>query len=77
MAKKEKTRRKHTNADMIRSMGDEELAKFLHTMDQEMDVIPYCNEHGECDDLEDGEKIPEEMCIKCMLRWLQLEVSAI
>lgn len=70
------TKRKKTNTVHIQSMSEEELAKFLHMVDQNEGAIPYCKDHGPCDDLlENGEEIPEEMCIQCMMNWLQSEME--
>lgn len=47
-----------TNADYIRSMTDEELAKFL----DRHEYIDFCH-HGPC--------LDDETCEKCMLKWLK------
>jgi hypothetical protein len=60
-----------TNADRIRSMTDEELAKIIVT-DCLDERIHYCQNRPECIDLLDtDEGIPEEMCIQCVLDWLR------
>lgn len=57
-----------TNADCIRSMSDEELAKLLYNCDD----LGYCKNLPECSDLLDTEEgIPEEKCIGCILHWLR------
>ena len=50
---------KKTNADRIRAMSDEELAKFLHE--------PFCDKrtHEECTISYCG------VCDQCVLDWLQ------
>ena len=53
-----------TNADRIRNMTDEELAKFF---DCEACLFPWCD--MSCGDIEE---IP---CRKCILKWLKQEVS--
>lgn len=57
-----------TNADRIRAMTDEELAKLLY----EIDGLGYCKNLPECGELLDAPGgIPEEKCIGCMLNWLR------
>ena len=57
-----------TNADRIRAMTDEELAKLLY----EIDGLGYCKNLPECGELLDTDTgIPEEKCIGCMLNWLR------
>lgn len=59
-----------TNADRIRAMSDEELAKLLYDPDGLSDI--YCQDLPECGELLDTEDgIPEEKCIACALRWLR------
>ena len=52
-----------TNADRIRAMSDEELAKFMNLCGH--DFPPYCDVEssisGECD----------QNCIKCAEEWLK------
>lgn len=57
-----------TNADRLRSMTDEELAKALNNgFDGE-----YCTNDPACGALLDADGgIPEEKCIACALRWLR------
>lgn len=57
-----------TNADLIREMSDEDLAKLLFEVG-----LPsgFCKGSPECIALlgtEDG--IPDEMCLQCALKWL-------
>ena len=58
-----------TQADCVRAMSDEDLAKRLLTVNG---YGVYCKGTPECDDLED---IPEEMCLRCMLNWLRALVQ--
>ena len=44
-----------TNADRIRAMTDEELAKII--------MCPYDNDHNNC--------VPGSNCLGCCLKWLQ------
>lgn len=57
-----------TNADRIRSMTDEELAKALYYgFDTE-----YCFNAPACAAmLDEPDGIPEEKCIGCLLNWLR------
>ena len=55
---------KHTNADMIRNMSDEELANTLFNSCLEIMHI------GECHNVDDV-----GMCKKCILEWLQSEAE--
>ena len=62
-----------TNADRIRAMSDEELAKRLLTIDG---PGVFCKTLPECEELLDtDEGIPEEKCLRCMLAWLQQPVE--
>ena len=64
-----------TNAERIRTMSDEELAKFLmEAHDCELH-IPFCREKRECDELLCNGYIPEENCMACMVAWLKQEVG--
>ena len=61
-----------TNADRLRAMTDEELAKTLYNG---LDV-KYCTNDPVCGELLDTEDgIPEEKCIGCALRWLRQPVK--
>lgn len=59
-----------TNAEKIRAMTDEELAKHLNRL---TDSYPgVCLELPECHaDLDAGRDIPLERCECCWIRWLQ------
>jgi hypothetical protein len=60
-----------TNADRIRCMSDEELAKII-VSESVSEKIPFCQNKPECSKmLDDDELIPESHCIKCALDWLQ------
>ena len=61
-----------TNADRLRSMSDEELAKALNNgFDGK-----YCTNDPACGALLDADGgIPEEMCVACALRWLRQPVK--
>lgn len=57
-----------TNADRIRAMSNEELAKMLYNLS---DML-WCRELPECIDIASIEdEIPVEKCIGCALAWLQ------
>ena len=57
-----------TRADLIRAMGDEELAQLLYNLD----FAGYCSNMPECGQLLDTEEgIPEEKCIGCLISWLR------
>lgn len=56
-----------TNADCIRAMSDEDLAKMLYNLS---DML-WCRELPECIDIASIEdEIPVEKCIGCALAWL-------
>ena len=57
-----------TNADRIRAMSDEELAKLLYCSDS----LGWCHNLPECAnmlDTDDG--VPEEKCMACLAVWLK------
>lgn len=57
-----------TNADRIRSMTDEELARALYDGFD----IEYCTNDPACGAmLDEPGGVPEERCIACALKWLQ------
>ena len=62
-----------TNADRVRAMSDEELARWL-MKSNDCDVhIPFCQCKEECwDNIPD---IPAENCLACMVAWLQEEAE--
>lgn len=60
-----------TNADRIRAMSDEELAKEINRLMEGETSIPYCRELPVCDeDVERDALIPLERCEQCVLQWL-------
>lgn len=60
-----------TNADRIRRMSDEELAKEINRLMEGETSIPYCRELPVCDeDVERDALIPLERCEQCVLQWL-------
>jgi hypothetical protein len=62
---------RHTNADRIRNMSDEELASVLFDScieSMNLEECPYSSEES------DNNKI-RERCKKCILEWLQSEVK--
>lgn len=66
-----KSRIATTNADRIRSMGDEELAKII-TAEPMAECIQFCKNLPRCDiDLEQPDGIPQERCVQCALDWLR------
>lgn len=65
---------KRTNADSIRTMTDEELADVIikNSFNTFSEVIKFCKNSEECSDMLDSfDEIPESMCRKCLLEWLQ------
>lgn len=66
-----------TNAELIRSMSDEELAAMLLRVDGESG---FCKSLPECLELVDNDGgVPLQKCEACMLKWLRQpaeEVSA-
>ena len=65
-----------TNADMIRSMTDEELADAMLKVNEIADHVPFCGNNTECNEIMDrGELISSDMCKKCMMNWLGKEVD--
>lgn len=63
--------RHKTNADRIRAMTDEELAKFLIKAHDCEVHIPFCQNKPECNEMLDaGVDIPPENCEACMMAWL-------
>ena len=57
-----------TNADRIRAMSDEELAKLLYCSDS----LGWCHNNPECADMLDTDDgIPEEKCMVCLVAWLK------
>ena len=61
-----------TNADLIRAMSDEELARVIgHLYDGEAGIL-FCRNLAECDDdIERNLLIPLERCEACVLHWLR------
>ena len=57
-----------SNADRIRAMSDEELARAIYFgWDAQ-----YCRNDQKCKELLDTtDSIPEEMCIACAVKWLK------
>lgn len=65
-----------TNADRIRSMSDEELEELFYSFHNLEDKVQFCKNKTECDEiLDDGKEIPDNMCKKCLVEWLQEEVE--
>lgn len=68
----EYTYRPVTNADRIRNMSDEEMAKWLIQMSEGDNRIKFCKSRPECNaDLDEDREIPQERCAECMLDWLR------
>lgn len=57
-----------TNADRIRAMSDEELAKAIY-FGWDTQYCRYDQKCAEILDTTDG--IPEEMCTACAVKWLK------
>ena len=64
-------RKIETIADRIRSMTDEELAKWLMKANDGELYIKFCKETPECMEMLERYEIPEERCLGCMIDWLQ------
>ena len=61
-----------TNADRIRAMSDEELAREINRMAEGEKTIRHCRNLPECDDdLARDVLIPLERCEQCVLHWLR------
>lgn len=61
-----------TNADRIRAMSDEELAKHLWAFADLDAQIQFCKNLPECEKIFDtGDEIPDEKCFACLLEWLR------
>lgn len=69
-------RKKRTNADRIRSMSYEELAELFYSFQNLEDKVQFCKNKTEREEiLDDGKEIPDNMCKKCLVEWLQKEVE--
>jgi hypothetical protein len=66
-----------TNGQRIRSMSDEELAKWMY--ENEADAkIPYCANSEECGaSLDNGIYPTKEMCIRCLCNYLKQQYSEV
>jgi len=64
-------RKSYTNADQIRSMTDDQLAKALLDANDTGVSIPFCQELPECEALLDTGIIPDEKCLQCVKEWLK------
>lgn len=64
-----------TNADRIRAMSYEELAKYLMQANDCELRIPFCKWDKACDEMLDNGGIPDEMCLQCMIDWLRQPVE--
>ena len=61
-----------TNGDRIRMMNDMELSKLLCRFDNLEDVLHYCQNKPECNQIvQNGGAVPEAECRKCLVRWLR------
>ena len=70
----EALRNPKTNADRIRAMSDEEMAKAM----AKADTGCFCEYLPECmDDLEHNRDIPDVRCEVCAIRWLQQPVGGV
>lgn len=66
-----------TQSDRIRAMSDEELAELFYSFNNLEDKVKFCKNNDICTDiLEDGKEIPDSMCKKCLVEWLQSEVES-
>jgi hypothetical protein len=57
-----------TNADRIRAMSDEELAKWLEV---EFLKCPWCKEDAPVDPVTKECLVPHQFCWECTLDWLK------
>lgn len=65
-----------TNADRIHSMNIEETAELLYSFYNLEDKVKFCKNKTECDEiLDSGKEIPDDMCKKCLVEWLQSGVE--
>lgn len=65
-----------TNADMIRSLTDEQLADAMLQFPDVCEQIGFCKNDILCNDtLDRGETIEPEMCKRCLMNWLKKEVK--
>lgn len=65
-----------TNLDRIHSMNIEETAELLYSFHNLEDKVKFCKNKTECDEiLDSGKEIPDDMCKKCLVEWLQSEVE--
>lgn len=65
-----------TNADMIRSMTDEQLADEMLKFPDVCEQAGFCKNDILCNDtLDRGETIEPEMCKRCLMNWLKKEVK--
>ena len=71
----EKTKVVQTRIECIRSMSVEEMADKILASEISTS-IDFCQEFSECQNLnEKGEEIPDEMCKKCLVKWLNSPVE--
>lgn len=57
-----------TNAEKLRSMTDEKMARFLLRVSYNV----FCQNADRCDEqILRGEKVPEDWCETCLLNWLK------
>ena len=71
----ENEKKSQTRIDRIRSMSVEEMADKILASEIST-TIDFCQEFSECQDLnEKGEEIPDEMCKKCLVKWLNSPVE--
>lgn len=61
-----------TNADRIRAMTDEELAKTMHSTG---DCPPRECPYAYADLSENGGNITDKQCVECWLDWLKQEAN--
>lgn len=60
-----------TRADKIRSMTDEELARWLYPLVAGTEAIGFCPGCEACGDLLNEGFIPDEDCIGCLVDYLR------
>lgn len=67
-----------SRGDLIRSMNDQELARYLFALTYRDFELNYCQNKQECMELVDADGgVPEENCIACLRHYLQQPVEEV
>ena len=60
-----------TRAESIRSMTDEEMARWLYPLVVGTEAVPFCPGSEKCGELLDKDGgVPDEWCIACLAAYL-------